>query len=749
MRIRKSFVKESLTALWLLTAFFALTRFDIEAYQGQWDLGDAPATYPTTLAANGSRHSNTQFEWLGTEGASACVNATTVEADAMVADLDNDDGLCQWWLNPVSNTAYVEILVSVGPDAPSGVRYLNALIDRDQDGDWQGMDEWAIINLELPLPAGACQFPVALALGAVGPTFPYQTWMRLTLTRSAISEVEAWTGTGEFDAGETEDWHLTFDPSLPPGRGGLSPGDHCPVSYFSLTCSPKNRTLLHGDNTLPYRLSSTGNVRPNRLKMVNSACSGCSPFGVFAPADQTVFEVAAGSNALDPANFPTFTTTATTRHPDGCLPDTVCNRSVFASYFNLSATVGPVGAAASSDICPCTVKHPELPASSARGGIKGKVMAGSEAIRGACISVIDNDGLTILMAYTKASGKFKTGLALPSGAYDVLVERAGFLSQTNRVEVKPDRSTKLNFNLNQPGAIEGQVALGGSFFDVFAEIEIKDASGKLIFKEATDHKGKYSTGAMLGPGRHQMTAMAEGYEPETRSVETGSGVTTANFDLRPLPPPPPDFSIACGAAALSLTPGSLGQTRITIGSINGFTDAVTLSCSGLPDGVSCQFQPDSLSPAANRQAVSTLTLIVSSSASPGAYSVQVVGASGGTRHACDIQLTVTAVPSFSLSCDPSRITTFAGGLASTTCMVTSRNGFSGPVDISCSGLPGGGSCGSQQVTPPPDGQASATFNFLITAPLGTHQFRMVGRSGSLTAEFPMQLIVIAPPFLQK
>ena len=46
-----------------------------------------------------------------------------------------------------------------------------------------------------------------------------------------------------------------------------------------------------------------------------------------------------------------------------------------------------------------------------------------------------------------------------------------------------------------------------------------------------------------------------------------------------------------------------------------------------------------------------------------------------------------------LSCSPSSLTVAQGGSATSTCTVTSTNGFNSAVDLSCTGLPAGSTCG--------------------------------------------------------
>jgi hypothetical protein len=103
----------------------------------------------------------------------------------------------------------------------------------------------------------------------------------------------------------------------------------------------------------------------------------------------------------------------------------------------------------------------------------------------------------------------------------------------------------------------------------------------------------------------------------------------------------PDFTIAASPSSLSIVQGASGTSTVTVTSVNGFASAVGLSCTGLPAGVTCSFNPGSVTPAANGSATSTLTVSVSASTAASSYSFQVTGTSGSLSHGAPISLTVT------------------------------------------------------------------------------------------------------------
>lgn len=91
----------------------------------------------------------------------------------------------------------------------------------------------------------------------------------------------------------------------------------------------------------------------------------------------------------------------------------------------------------------------------------------------------------------------------------------------------------------------------------------------------------------------------------------------------------------CGATA-SADP----SYSLRIGALNGFTDAVNFSASGVPTGASAQFSPATV----NAPGSSTLTIVGGKDLPTGEYAMQVEAASGTQTRAVAIQLGLSADP---------------------------------------------------------------------------------------------------------
>lgn len=74
----------------------------------------------------------------------------------------------------------------------------------------------------------------------------------------------------------------------------------------------------------------------------------------------------------------------------------------------------------------------------------------------------------------------------------------------------------------------------------------------------------------------------------------------------------PNFSIALGAASLSVKAGGNESTSVSVTPQNGFNAPVTFSCSGLPAGAACSFSPATVTPSGGVAATTQLTVTVPS-----------------------------------------------------------------------------------------------------------------------------------------
>jgi hypothetical protein len=118
------------------------------------------------------------------------------------------------------------------------------------------------------------------------------------------------------------------------------------------------------------------------------------------------------------------------------------------------------------------------------------------------------------------------------------------------------------------------------------------------------------------------------------------------------------------------------------------------------------------------------------------YNVVAAGTSNacfGTASNCvTVTPAASVTPDFTVSCSPSSLSANQGGTATSTCTVTSTNGFNSAVTLSCTGLPSGATCGfvGNPVTPPANGSVNSTLTVTV--------------GGSLTRTANLSLTVTPP-----
>ncbi|HYH47683.1 MAG TPA: endopeptidase, partial [Thermoanaerobaculia bacterium] len=118
---------------------------------------------------------------------------------------------------------------------------------------------------------------------------------------------------------------------------------------------------------------------------------------------------------------------------------------------------------------------------------------------------------------------------------------------------------------------------------------------------------------------------------------------------------------------------------------------------------------------------------------------------GRASNCVNVEPAASVTPDFSVSCSPSSLTVSAGGSSTSTCTVTSTNGFNSAVALSCSGLTSGASCSfsPSSVTPPANGTASSTLTVSVAGGTGsgTSSFTVNGVSGATTRTASMSLTI--------
>jgi len=193
------------------------------------------------------------------------------------------------------------------------------------------------------------------------------------------------------------------------------------------------------------------------------------------------------------------------------------------------------------------------------------------------------------------------------------------------------------------------------------------------------------------------------------------------------PPPPPDFSLSASPATLSIVQGGSGTSTVTVSDLNGFTGIVGLEVSVTPSGPFASLSPETVT----NSGTSTLT-VNTGTAPAGTYLLTITGTSGSLTHTTEVTVTITTPASsdFSLSATPTSRTITAGSTTTYTVFINRISGFTGPVDLSVSGLP----AGVNGVFYPESADGASSILTITTFPTTktkTYPLTITGESGSL------------------
>jgi uncharacterized protein (TIGR03118 family) len=182
-----------------------------------------------------------------------------------------------------------------------------------------------------------------------------------------------------------------------------------------------------------------------------------------------------------------------------------------------------------------------------------------------------------------------------------------------------------------------------------------------------------------------------------------------------------DFNISGSPSTLTISAGQTASFTVTVGGLNGFNSAVTLSCSGQPVNSTCNFSPASATPASGGTATSVMT--ISTSSNPYMHA----GLTGGNQTG-GLYAVVLPIPALTL------LGTFLAGSIRNRRLAGKRRiiGFLGSFALlllTASLLVASG-CGGYGANNPGNGTQRGTTTVMIT-----------GTSGALSHSTPVTLTV--------
>lgn len=264
---------------------------------------------------------------------------------------------------------------------------------------------------------------------------------------------------------------------------------------------------------------------------------------------------------------------------------------------------------------------------------------------------------------------------------------------------------------------------------------------------------RITTSTSTPPGDYTIAVTAEG-GGKTHTANLSLTVTAATTTSSPTTTTTTtqSFFIQVDPNTLTLARGGAAHLTVRVQGIGGFSSPVTLSASGLPQGVTISSNINNAPP----DFTANVTLVATSSAPLGTHQFTLIASGGGVIRSSTVTLTITAQGTqtqtqtqtqtgtqtqagfdFSISITPTTLILNPGSTGSVAVTVRRLSG-SGTVTLSASGLPS-----DVKVTFNPPALQEGTSSLVIEAGQTTGTFTVVvtGASGSVrkSATFQLQI----------
>jgi len=212
-------------------------------------------------------------------------------------------------------------------------------------------------------------------------------------------------------------------------------------------------------------------------------------------------------------------------------------------------------------------------------------------------------------------------------------------------------------------------------------------------------------------------------------VEGKSGSKTHTLELwvKVLPPGEKDFGLSALPQSQSVIADYSVKYTIISRSLNGFSDNISMSVLGLPDGVTAEFSsPEMVPPGSITMEVRTI-----STSPKGTHYLMIGGEGGGKEHVVTVVLTIkdASSPDFSIGLAPSALEAVGSLSTQVTVNVISQFGFSDPVSLSVHGTRDGMTADFTPDTVTPSGTSVMNLTIEATVPGGTYYIEVRGEAG--------------------
>jgi hypothetical protein len=239
-----------------------------------------------------------------------------------------------------------------------------------------------------------------------------------------------------------------------------------------------------------------------------------------------------------------------------------------------------------------------------------------------------------------------TSSATPAGTYTLTITgTSGSLTHSATVTLVVNAAAAPDFSISATPASQTVTAGSGTSYSTTVSV-VNGFTGTVNLSVSglpTGASGGFTPASVSGSGSSTLSVSTSSTTPAgtyTLTITGTSGALThsATVTLLVNAATAGDFTVAATPSSQTVTEGGTSSTTYTatITAVNGFTGAVSLSVSGLPNGVTGSFNPTSVAGSGK----STLSVSASSQAKVGTYTLTIKGTSGSLTHSATVTLVV-------------------------------------------------------------------------------------------------------------
>jgi hypothetical protein len=379
--------------------------------------------------------------------------------------------------------------------------------------------------------------------------------------------------------------------------------------------------------------------------------------------------------------------------------------------------------------------------SSATSTITVTTLNGFAGVVSLTATVSPTTGLTCTLTPTSITGSGTSTLSCtPStnGSFTVTVTgTSGTLSHTATVTFTAQDFTvsanpaSINVNTGLPGTSTISVAPVNGFAGTVALVATTNSTNLSCTLSSASITGGSGSSTLA------CSASVAGNYLATVTGTSGTLTHSTNVVYRVTTVAQPDFTIAANPTTVTVTQGTAGTSTITIAPVNGFTGTVTLTVTTNSVSLSCTLSSTSITGGTGTSSLSCTASAI------GSFIANVSATSGTLSHSTAVTYVVASID-FSITANPTSVTTKVGVAGNSIITVAPLNGSTGTVSLTVTTNSTNLSC-SLSSTSIAGGSGSSTLTCTGSV-AGNYLATVTGTSGTLShsASVTYHVTAVAP-----